>query len=42
MSGYNLPGTGFFMAFMALSVVIGWAIIEFVLWVFSFITVTVG
>lgn len=42
MSGYNLPGTGTFIFCMGVAAVIGWGLIEFLLWMLSFIHVSVG
>jgi hypothetical protein len=42
MSGYNLPGTGTFMILMAVAGVIGWGLIESLLWMLSFIHVSFG
>jgi hypothetical protein len=39
---YNLPGVGTFAVLGALCAVAGWGFIEFVLWLFSFVHVSVG
>lgn len=38
----NLPGTGFFVVFGVICAVIGWAVIESILWLLSFIHITIG
>lgn len=39
---YNLPGVGTFAVLGLLCAVIGWGVIEFILWLFSFIHISVG
>jgi len=39
---YNLPGVGTFLACMGICAVFGWALIEFVIFLFSFITISLG
>lgn len=38
----NLPSTGFFVVFGVICAVIGWAVIESILWLLSFIHITIG
>lgn len=38
----NLPGTGFFVVFGVICAVICWAVIESILWLLSFIHITIG
>lgn len=42
MSGYNLPGMGTFLACMGIAAVLGWGVIEFVLYLFSFVHLSLG
>ena len=39
---YNLPGVGTFAVLGVICAVFGWGVIEFILWLFSFIHVSVG
>ncbi|AUR84156.1 TMhelix containing protein [Vibrio phage 1.049.O._10N.286.54.B5] len=42
MSGYNLPGGGIFVFCMGIAAISGWVVIEFIIWVFSFVKIYFG
>lgn len=39
---YNLPGAGAFIVLGCISAVVGWGVIELILWLLSFIHITIG
>lgn len=39
--GFNLFGMGIFIFFGCICVVVGWGVIEFILWLFSFIYISI-
>ncbi len=40
--GLNLPGTGTFIFLGCICAVVGWGMIEFILWMFSFIHISIS
>ncbi|SUP83758.1 hypothetical protein ACILPN_17680 [Yersinia wautersii] len=40
--GLDLPGTGTFIFLCCICAVVGWGVIEFILWLFSFIHVSIA
>ncbi len=39
---YDLPGTGTFIAFGCICAVVGRGVIEFILWLFSFVHISIA
>ncbi|MHA3203263.1 hypothetical protein [Yersinia pseudotuberculosis] len=39
---YDLPGTGTFIVLGFICAVAGWGVIEFILWLFSFIHISIA
>ncbi|OAT16809.1 hypothetical protein M977_04428 [Buttiauxella gaviniae ATCC 51604] len=39
---YDLPGTGTFLVLAVICGVVGWGVIEFILWLFSFVHISFG
>lgn len=39
---YDLLGTGTFIVFGCICAVVGWGVIEFILWLISFIHISIG
>lgn len=40
--GLDLPGTGTFIVLGCICAVVGWGVIEFILWLFSFIHISIS
>ncbi|AJI81260.1 putative membrane protein [Yersinia enterocolitica] len=40
--GLNLPGTGTFIFLGCICAAVGWGVIEFILWLFSFIHISIA
>ncbi|WP_301337224.1 hypothetical protein [Yersinia pseudotuberculosis] len=40
--GLDLPGTGTFIFLGFICAVVGWGVIEFILWLFSFIHISIA